>query len=399
MASCRKLILLMNQHTGTRVFISKLRPLPSAVVYVDRSITFKTKSNQKENDDDDLQQTLNSYRKSKIIVGTAVLAGAGGAVLATPLALTAAGFGAAGIAAGSVAASMMSGAATTGVGMAVVSALQSAGAAGIGLAANALIGLGGASVGGTLAGAAVGKVTRNVQSKENQAKGNELNDKFIDNIPVNQSSSGDKEKYSFLVIVECKIGSLLSVKMAPKKSTVKKGLIIGGVITGATVSAVGAVLVAPVVVGALGFGAAGIAAGSVGASMMSAAATSGFGMGIVSVLQSVGAVGFGVAANALIGVGGAAVGGGVAAAAGDAVVKTKKNKDSNSADASTSTEPETDEIPSKQKYENVMWRRRRNKSSQENIRSDTVGDVTTSEDDDNIDSGDEIIFGGVLSLN
>uniref|UniRef100_A0A2C9L6B2 Uncharacterized protein n=1 Tax=Biomphalaria glabrata TaxID=6526 RepID=A0A2C9L6B2_BIOGL len=114
MASCRKLILLMNQHTGTRVFISKLRSLPSAVVYVDRSITFKTKSNQKEIDDDDLQQTLNSYRKSKIIVGTAVLAGAGGAVLAAPLALTTAGFGAAGIAAGSVAASMMSGAATTG---------------------------------------------------------------------------------------------------------------------------------------------------------------------------------------------------------------------------------------------------------------------------------------------
>ncbi|KAK0044364.1 hypothetical protein Bpfe_026159, partial [Biomphalaria pfeifferi] len=171
-----------------------LCPLPSSVVYVDRSITFKTKSKKKEKFDDHLQQTLNSYRKSKIIIGTAVLAGAGGAVLAAPLALTPAGFGAAGIAAGSVAASMMSGAATTGVGMAVVSTLQSAGAAGIGLAANALIGLGGASVGGTLAGAAVGKVTRNMQSKENQANVNELNDKFIDNIPVNESSPGDKDK-------------------------------------------------------------------------------------------------------------------------------------------------------------------------------------------------------------
>ena len=54
--------------------------------------------------------------------------------------------------------------------------------------------------------------------------------------------------------------------------------------------------------------AAGIAAGSIGASMMSTAATTGVGMGVVSVLQSVGAAGLSGATYVAATVGGGAVG-------------------------------------------------------------------------------------------
>lgn len=47
----------------------------------------------------------------------------------------------------------------------------------------------------------------------------------------------------------------------------------------------------PAAVAALGFGQGGIVAGSIAASMHSLAATTGFGMGIISTAQSIGAVG------------------------------------------------------------------------------------------------------------
>ncbi|BFZ25232.1 hypothetical protein BsWGS_28271 [Bradybaena similaris] len=62
-----------------------------------------------------------------------------------------------------------------------------------------------------------------------------------------------------------------------------------------------AVAAAPVAIAAAGFGAGGIAAGSFAASMMSSAATTGVGMGIVSVLQSAGAAGLALSSQILIG--------------------------------------------------------------------------------------------------
>ncbi|XP_059166928.1 interferon alpha-inducible protein 27-like protein 2A [Physella acuta] len=109
-------------------------------------------------------------------------------------------------------------------------------------------------------------------------------------------------------------------------------------IASVAVTAVGAVALAPVAVAAAGFGAGGIAAGSLAASMMSTAATSGVGMGVVSVLQSVGAVGFGLAGNAGLAAGGAAVGGVVARAAkaifgqGDQPTKEDDENDDSSDD-------------------------------------------------------------------
>lgn len=56
-------------------------------------------------------------------------------------------------------------------------------------------------------------------------------------------------------------------------------------------AAVGTVVVAPLAASAVGFGTVGIAAGSLAAKSMSLAATYGYGMTVVSALQSVGAVG------------------------------------------------------------------------------------------------------------
>ncbi|CAL1529027.1 unnamed protein product [Lymnaea stagnalis] len=88
------------------------------------------------------------------------------------------------------------------------------------------------------------------------------------------------------------------------KTYLYKALKIGGVAVGA----VGAVALAPVMIGAAGFGATGITAGSLAAVMMSTVSTSGFGMGVVTALQSAGTAGLGLGAKTVIGLAGAAVG-------------------------------------------------------------------------------------------
>uniref|UniRef100_A0A0B6ZYB8 Interferon alpha-inducible protein 27-like protein 2A n=1 Tax=Arion vulgaris TaxID=1028688 RepID=A0A0B6ZYB8_9EUPU len=79
-------------------------------------------------------------------------------------------------------------------------------------------------------------------------------------------------------------------------------IVVGVVSAGAAVVGVSAVITAA------GFGAGGIAAGSLAAKGMSLAATTGSGMGAVSVLQSVGAAGFAFATKAVIATAGAAAG-------------------------------------------------------------------------------------------
>ncbi|XP_061403482.1 interferon alpha-inducible protein 27-like protein 2B isoform X1 [Lethenteron reissneri] len=74
---------------------------------------------------------------------------------------------------------------------------------------------------------------------------------------------------------------------------------------------VGAVALAPVAIGAAGFGAGGIAAGGIAAKLMAlAAAANGGGVaagGIVAGLQAAGAAGLGSAAQAVVGIAGAAI--------------------------------------------------------------------------------------------
>ncbi|KAK0044366.1 homeotic protein female sterile [Biomphalaria pfeifferi] len=119
-----------------------------------------------------------------------------------------------------------------------------------------------------------------------------------------------------------------------RESKSKKGLIL----IASGLAGIGAVAMAPAALTAAGFGAAGITAGSLGASMVSLATNSGIGMGLVSVLQSAGAAGIGMTGNTLIGLGGAAVGGGMAAAAtGSSTKEQRKSKEKGSGDRATQT--------------------------------------------------------------
>ncbi|KAK6994327.1 homeotic protein female sterile [Biomphalaria glabrata] len=119
-----------------------------------------------------------------------------------------------------------------------------------------------------------------------------------------------------------------------RESKSKKGLIL----IASGLAGIGAVAMAPAALTAAGFGAAGITAGSLGASMVSLATNSGIGMGLVSVLQSAGAAGIGMTGNTLIGLGGAAVGGGMAAAAtGSSTKVQRKSKEKGSGDRATQT--------------------------------------------------------------
>ncbi|KAL8596895.1 hypothetical protein ACOMHN_065844 [Nucella lapillus] len=68
---------------------------------------------------------------------------------------------------------------------------------------------------------------------------------------------------------------------------------LAGCLVVGTVVAVAAPVAVPAAAAAIGFGSAGIAAGSTAASMMSAAWTSGYGVGVVATLQSIGAAGIG----------------------------------------------------------------------------------------------------------
>ncbi|XP_042216292.1 uncharacterized protein LOC121862254 isoform X1 [Homarus americanus] len=113
-------------------------------------------------------------------------------------------------------------------------------------------------------------------------------------------------------------------KPPPKAS---KGWIYG---LGIAAGAVGAVVAAPVVLTGIGFTSAGIAASSIASAMMSSAAiANGGGVaagGLVAVLQSAGAAGIGLGANACIAGAGAAVGAGVGAVAAKVVKDVSDEK-------------------------------------------------------------------------
>ncbi|XP_061403487.1 interferon alpha-inducible protein 27-like protein 2A [Lethenteron reissneri] len=106
------------------------------------------------------------------------------------------------------------------------------------------------------------------------------------------------------------IAAILSVSLTP--AIAKEDESINWCKVGVTVvGGVGAVAVAPVAIGAAGFGAGGIAAGGIAAKAMAlAAAANGGGVaagGIVAWLQAAGAAGLGPAAQAVVGIAGAAI--------------------------------------------------------------------------------------------
>ncbi|KAL8608815.1 hypothetical protein ACOMHN_051420 [Nucella lapillus] len=68
---------------------------------------------------------------------------------------------------------------------------------------------------------------------------------------------------------------------------------LAGCLVVGTIGAVAAPVAIPAAAAAIGFGTGGIAAGSTAASMMSAAWTSGYGVGAIATLQSIGAAGVG----------------------------------------------------------------------------------------------------------
>ncbi|XP_061403490.1 interferon alpha-inducible protein 27-like protein 2A [Lethenteron reissneri] len=106
------------------------------------------------------------------------------------------------------------------------------------------------------------------------------------------------------------IAAILSVSLTP--AIAKEDESINWCEVGVMAAAgVGAVAVAPVAIGAAGFGAGGIAAGGIAAKAMAlAAAANGGGVaagGIVAWLQAAGAAGLGPAAQAVVGIAGAAI--------------------------------------------------------------------------------------------
>lgn len=112
-----------------------------------------------------------------------------------------------------------------------------------------------------------------------------------------------------------------------KKNNVAKKILIGTAVGGLV--GVGAVVAAPFALAAAGFTSTGIAAGSLAASMMSSAAIANGGAiaagSTVAVLQTAGAVGIPLAANAAIA--GTATAAGLGVGAGAAALGTKDKKD------------------------------------------------------------------------